>query len=408
MSRISPGDDARKEQSGVSSSDSGWCLPCYRHRRGRSRYVLAAECVRHRGGLPVPVDPSTGREHPEAVRLRAIARARATRRRPHTGSPAPARPRALARRDARDNAIERRVIRPDGTYALPKTWRRRLGGLQQPRDQRAAMRLFDAYAELQLADRRQDRVDRERLAFRVLVFRAHWRTLTSCTTREQLAAVTQVCLATISEYLGAWREAGLIRVVLDPLAPQHARGRGPFAGAGRAPIYALTSTPQLAAAATWWSSTDVDDPVAGVESPEINDLVDENPNPTHLGASCISSKSVVPTSTRGISTFNNHTTWPGRRIPVTQRDRISAVREIAGRAGWGNRVRLADLAAELAPFFDAGWCLSAVLWALDHQVDGRIRLHTDRVRAPLPWARHRLAAWRDSTGRPMPAPVAAG
>jgi hypothetical protein len=47
----------------------------------------------------------------------------------------------------------------------------------------------------------------------------------------------------------------------------------------------------------------------------------------------------------------------------------------------------------LREHFRAGWSPADVLWALDHLPSGHRHLHTDDVRHPAAWLRHRLAPW---------------
>ncbi len=102
--------------------------------------------------------------------------------------------------------------------------------------------------------------------------------------------------------------------------------------------------------------------------------------------------------------------WSPTMITRSRADRLAlaealrahalALRPLSGRA----------LRSLLRPWTgrpELGWTLNWVLHALDHTPDGQPRTHTAPVRAPDGWLRHRLSAWLDEHGQPLPSPSVA-
>jgi hypothetical protein len=100
---------------------------------------------------------------------------------------------------------------------------------------------------------------------------------------------------------------------------------------------------------------------------------------------------------------------PERSAPTrapAREDRGKAQRQGAA-PGFGDhlvlrRVSPAMLRHILRPWAAAGWTEADVRHALDARPDGSPWLHSDAVRVPHAWLRHRLSAWLDEAGQPLP------
>ncbi|MGE5698323.1 MAG: hypothetical protein ACM4D3_24665 [Candidatus Sericytochromatia bacterium] len=101
------------------------------------------------------------------------------------------------------------------------------------------------------------------------------------------------------------------------------------------------------------------------------------------------------------------TPWELRRCAQTRFERLALAERLraesppARAAGSARRVRHA-----LRPWLLAGWSVRDVLEALDHRPDGTsygYAYRTHELRNPAGWLVHRLRAWLDATGNPLPA-----
>lgn len=61
--------------------------------------------------------------------------------------------------------------------------------------------------------------------------------------------------------------------------------------------------------------------------------------------------------------------WPGRVVPETAREYDAAVEAFCSRASWADAAR-PHVRAVLTPWFAAGWCVDALLRAVDTRPDG--------------------------------------
>jgi hypothetical protein len=66
------------------------------------------------------------------------------------------------------------------------------------------------------------------------------------------------------------------------------------------------------------------------------------------------------------------------------------------------RIRPGPLAGLVKPFLGHAYSAGDLLFALDHDRDGRPHRHTDPPRHPYGWARARLARWTGPDGTPFP------
>ena len=95
-------------------------------------------------------------------------------------------------------------------------------------------------------------------------------------------------------------------------------------------------------------------------------------------------------------------TWPSHQGARTGRERLLLARTLRTRAWALRRTSDRALRAALRPELEAGWSVQDVLWALDHEPDGRVRWHTQDVRCPVGWLRARLRPWAG-----LPGPISA-
>ncbi|GAB3289327.1 hypothetical protein [Parasphingorhabdus pacifica] len=96
--------------------------------------------------------------------------------------------------------------------------------------------------------------------------------------------------------------------------------------------------------------------------------------------------------------------WPGRVVPRYGQARMDASGAVATMEGWRGEIADDQLCRELDPFFDADWCVDALLHALRSRPDGAAHPHV-RTSRRLDWVRYRLNQWRARDGHPLSAPV---
>ncbi|ONI91816.1 hypothetical protein ALI22I_06960 [Saccharothrix sp. ALI-22-I] len=103
--------------------------------------------------------------------------------------------------------------------------------------------------------------------------------------------------------------------------------------------------------------------------------------------------------------------WPGRVVPSSDQDVVTAVESLCLRAGWPGADRR-ELGQVLSPWFEAGWCVDAVLRAVDLTPSGTLQTEWRETDEPHEFLQKRLRAWFDdgdtaagSTDRAAP-PVA--
>lgn len=85
--------------------------------------------------------------------------------------------------------------------------------------------------------------------------------------------------------------------------------------------------------------------------------------------------------------------WPGRAIPVTPEQVDEAIRALFARANWKDPITK-DVVRELQKWFDADWCVDAILVALDYRPDQSRQAHRGGRDLDLAsYLRNRLAAW---------------
>jgi hypothetical protein len=87
--------------------------------------------------------------------------------------------------------------------------------------------------------------------------------------------------------------------------------------------------------------------------------------------------------------------WPTTVVPTSRAEASAAVRTLLDRAQWRDAITT-EVIDELLPWFQAGWCIDAIMIALDHKPD-----NTNQFLPRLPGTslvghlQGRLAAWRN-------------
>lgn len=261
-----------------------------------------------------------------------------------------------------------------GRFAVHPGWRGRIPpGLVVVTDQRQARIWLDHALDEELW--RRDRLRAARRILLTLIDAMDWRTgLITGTTREKAAMRAGVSPRTVSRAI-AWAGAVGLLVCVEKGATAQFLGTRTH----RAPAYVVTSR-------------------AGVPLPPAREYlsaqrVDALGNPP---ATCVGSQ---PLAGEGPKNTSHRTrTWPHRDRTRTRQDRTSATHTVLERTGLVGRVPLWRAAAMLSPWWQAGWCVSGLLYAIDHHPDRPGELRGDALRGarvPLAVLGYRLTAWRN-------------
>ena len=287
-----------------------------------------------------------------------------------------ARPPSVERVSRRVSYGRRRAARRVGAgrFAVHPGWRGRVpSGRVVIADQNEALAWVDHVLDEELW--RADRLRAGRAILRTLVEAMDWRTgLITGATREKAARRACVSPRTVSRVLAWGTRVGLLVCVEGGATAQ-------FLGTStnRAPAYVFTSC-------------------AGMPSPRrrrhsIAQRVDQLGNPP---ASCVSTP---PLAREGVKHASpKPQPWPGRDRPGAGPERTAATRTLLDRVGLTGRVPLWKATAMLAGWWRAGWCVSGLLYALDHHPGQPDQPRGDAVRGardPLAVIGYRLAPWRD-------------
>lgn len=267
-----------------------------------------------------------------------------------------------------------------GKFAVHPGWRGRVpAGQVVITDQCEARAWLDHMLEDELW--RTDRRRASRTILLCLIEAMDWRTgLITGATREKAAQRACVSPRTVSRVMAWAARVGLLVCV----------EKGATAGflgttANRAPAYVFTSRAGIPAP-----------PRRRTSGPQDVDQIGNPP------ASCVSTQTLVHEGLKHTST--KHTAWPSRDRAQTPRARVSATRTVLERAGITHRVPGWKACAMLAEWWRAGWCVSGLLYALDHHPDRPGDQRGDAVRGardPLAVIGHRLAPWR-ARGHELP------
>jgi hypothetical protein len=89
----------------------------------------------------------------------------------------------------------------------------------------------------------------------------------------------------------------------------------------------------------------------------------------------------------------------------TNDERLAAAELLQQRVPAARRISSRHVRSLCREFFEAGWCVRDVHWALDNEPSGVAHpyaFNTSELRSPAGWIAARLAHWRDSAGQPIP------
>lgn len=386
----------------LAETPAGWCLPCYE----AGSAVLAIDpagsvCVVHAqaalngsqsaaaaGGPHSPASATSG-----VQRRSRPPRGRAAR--PPAGRPpdrAPILRLTAARARARGMAYGRRRAAArvaGGRYTPHPGWRHLIAHTHRVLiDQAEALAVV-----AQLVEDTDWRIDK-RVAWsailRQLVYSMDWTTgLISAVTLTRLGHAGHRAPRTVSRVIAWARDAGLLVVVEHGASAE-------FLGTdhGRTPTYVLVAahaaTPPL-------PDADVpDDGPADDAFAQLNEAVEEN------GDLPLSQVEYQPLN----GTRLEHTTpvqedWPIYGVPRSPVERTAATRRLFQRLGIDGRgvpgVPLWRARALLLPWWEAGACPAALLWAIDHHPDRPHHHRGDAIRGgrdPLRVIGARLRPWQ--------------
>lgn len=369
---------------------SGWCLPCYR----ADIYTLAADptgelCVLHALDLhAAPSDPGDT-SRPRRPRGRAAhppsgrppRRARTTR---HVAARTAARARAKALAYGRRRAAARLTT---GTYTPRPGWQH----LINP-EYRVLTNQAEALTVLtELLDDQDWRTDKHTAwaaILRQLVHAMDWDTGLICAlTAARLAAAGNRSERTVSRVIAWARDTGLLVVV------EHAAS-AEFLGTdhGRTPTYALVTDRPLPQPTPPAPSS-----VPAPSHPQLSLPVEENGD---LPAPSVDKK---PLNDRRLDQSTPRpNSWPVLGVPSSSAERTAATRCVLQRLGLDDQgvsgVPLWRIRALLRPWWAAGACPAALLWAIDHHPDHPTHHRGDALRAahdPLRVLGHRLRPWQN-------------
>lgn len=260
-----------------------------------------------------------------------------------------------------------------GRFAVHPGWRGRVpAGQVIVVDQVCARELIDRAVDAELW-----RADRRRIAtavLRTLIEAMDWRSgLITGTTRATAAERSGASLRTVSRVIAWATRVGVLVCVERGATAQFLGTR-----VNRAPAYVVTTVVGM--------------PLPRPRRVADSEAVERIGNPP---ASCVSTQPLAP---EGRSNASRQTQpWPHRDQTRTGAERRAATATVLDRIGLSGRVPLWKATAVLASWWRAGWCVSAVLYALDHHPDAPDQSRGDAVRGardPLALIGHRLTPWR--------------
>jgi hypothetical protein len=379
--RITAPTDNRSDQG------HGFCLAC----RNNGQITLAADpvdgsaCATHLRDPAHRVEPEPSFKLAEGVPVGWLGYAPGAVR-PASTAPGPKRPRR--RRPRRRNRpwaaipdrvrerLQKRVRRPNGRFT-PRiiTAADIPAGVRVMLDPAAALEAFDTHPATSMW--RSDRYRHWRAVWQALTYRIDWRTGGITTTHAQLSVAAtdllgeNISAGTVRRVIAWARAAGLLHVV-ETGASAQVLGTD----VNRAPTYAILAPIPVDVIAHPPGSRS--EPVTAVELVPRNDGQDQQRE-------------------EGRPTQRPRTLFEMRRAPRTVAEQLDAAHTLRSIAGWSD-IGEAQARRILARWFAAGWCLQALVHAIDQAPSGR------RWPAPPPTAQQR-DRWRydaDRTGRVRP------
>ena len=91
--------------------------------------------------------------------------------------------------------------------------------------------------------------------------------------------------------------------------------------------------------------------------------------------------------------------WPRMRVTATKADRLRASMQLRADVPAIRGMSAKAIRAATGPQMRAGWTLADVVYALDHEPDGKPHWREAAVRNPHGWLRHRLGLWAGHPSR---------
>jgi hypothetical protein len=232
----------------------------------------------------------------------------------------------------------------------------------------------------------------------VLSSMACWEDRTVRPTWPVLQARTGLSRRSVARWLAWLRARGLVGIVEAGTTPRFAP-MALDAGAGnRASVYVLC-VPQTAGAKPGRVQV-----AQETGTPTLSGLEIENPYPR---ARANQPSANPPAHPKRRSKEVRRPGWSRTQIARTKADRLELAEALRSCALALRPLSVRALRSVLRPWSsrpELGWTLAWLLHALDHTPDGRPYTYTTPVRAPARWLAHRLSAWTDEHGQPLPSP----
>jgi hypothetical protein len=232
----------------------------------------------------------------------------------------------------------------------------------------------------------------------VLSSMACWEDRTVRPTWSVLRARTGLSRRSVARWLAWLRSRGLLGIVEAGATPRFAPMALAADAGNRASLYVLC-VPQTAS-----------------PEPRRGSIAQETGTPTLLG---LEVKNPYPPARANQPPANPTTqpkernkevgrpSWSRTRIARSRADRLDLAEALRAHALALRPLSARAIRSLLRPWTswpELGWTLAWLLHALDHTPDGDPRTYTAPVRAPAGWLRHRLSAWTDEHGQPLPSP----
>ncbi|SEU46749.1 hypothetical protein [Nonomuraea wenchangensis] len=232
----------------------------------------------------------------------------------------------------------------------------------------------------------------------LIVWAADWSTLCSRPTIARIVDVTGLARPTVKRWIRWLRDRGWLGVVEQGSTCRFRKGTGAGLlddGLGNRAALWVLAVPRRTAR-DHRQEPAVDQPEQISEPPSVSLRRRETSSPTRTREE----RSPRRRSSRISPTWSLHDT------ARTKRDKIALCERLRAEDPLLRRVTAWYLRWWLAPFIDEGWTAADVLHALNVRPDDSRWTYTwssaSEIRHVPGWVRHRLAAWLDSEGRPVP------
>jgi hypothetical protein len=231
-----------------------------------------------------------------------------------------------------------------------------------------------------------------------------WESLRSRPTLAFLVRETGLCLRTVQRWTRRMERAGWLTVLVHGATPRYAPDRLDPEGGNEAREWLLTIpepvvpgdsavTPSLTPTAGKPFPGAREDPPCDSARPEKTDR-----------RSAPGSPSLAPPPWRAQAPE-----WQLEKTPQRRGERLTACETLQRRHMVLRQLSARRLRSILRPWFGslwppsgAGWTPLSVLYAIEHDLDGRPHEYAGRVRDPAGWLEHRLSFWLDADGHPLP------